>query len=120
MQLEFFASSNSSEGFKSYYPEVFARANRLYVIKGGPGTGKSSLMRRAAAAAEKKGFATEHYFCSSDPSSLDGVLKQFHSLSKRGLSSLFARPCSQCQRDREEQIALSPVTAHFYTLCPAV
>ena len=37
MQQRYFAASNSSEGFKSYFSEVFERADRLYVIKGGPG-----------------------------------------------------------------------------------
>ena len=42
-----FAASNSCEGFKSYYGEIFAGPGieRLYVIKGGPGTGKSHFMR---------------------------------------------------------------------------
>ena len=74
MQHEYFAASNSSEGFKSYYPEVFGRADRLYVIKGGPGTGKSGLMQKCAESARKKGLEVEYYFCSSDPRSLDGVL----------------------------------------------
>ena len=74
MQHRYFAASNSSEGFKSYYGEVFDRAERLYVIKGGPGTGKSSLMKRVVAEAEREGFEVEYYYCSSDPSSLDGIL----------------------------------------------
>ena len=44
------------------------------MIKGGPGTGKSSLMKRVAAEAEREGFEVEYYYCSSDPSSLDGIL----------------------------------------------
>ena len=74
MQHRYFASSNSSEGFKNRYREVFGRADKLYVIKGGPGTGKSSLMKKCALAAEKKGYGVEYYYCSSDPESLDGVL----------------------------------------------
>lgn len=74
MQHNYFAASNSSEGFKCYYQEIFGRADKLYIIKGGPGTGKSSLMKRVAGEYEKKGVRVEHYFCSSDPTSLDGVL----------------------------------------------
>lgn len=74
MQHRYFASSNSSEGFKNCYAEVFDRADRLYVIKGGPGTGKSSLMKKCAAEAKKKGAEIEYYYCSSDPESLDGIL----------------------------------------------
>ena len=78
MQHHYFAASNSSEGFKSYYGEVFGRAERLYVIKGGPGTGKSSLMKRVVAEAEREGLDVEYYYCSSDPTSLDGILISTH------------------------------------------
>lgn len=74
MQHKYFAASNSAEGFKNYYPEVFARADFIYIIKGGPGTGKSSLMKKYALRAEAKGHICEYYYCSSDPESLDGVL----------------------------------------------
>jgi len=74
MEHRYFAASNSAEGFKNYYAEVFSRADFIYIIKGGPGTGKSSLMKRVARRAEEKGAECEYYFCSSDPSSLDGVL----------------------------------------------
>lgn len=74
MENAFFAASNSAEGFKNYYGECFDRADRLYIIKGGPGTGKSTLMRRVADIATSKGMYTERYFCSSDHTSFDGVL----------------------------------------------
>lgn len=74
MQHQYFAAVNSSEGFKSYFEEIFESADLLYVIKGGPGTGKSSFMKRVAKAAERKGRAVEYYLCSSDPDSIDGVL----------------------------------------------
>lgn len=47
---------------------------RLYIIKGGPGTGKSTLMKKVAHEAEKRGLYFEKIFCSSDPSSLDAVI----------------------------------------------
>ena len=74
MQHRYFAASNSAGGFKNYYPEVFSRADFVYIIKGGPGTGKSSLMKRVAKACEGRGEECEYYYCSSDPSSLDGIL----------------------------------------------
>lgn len=74
MNHRYFAASNSAEGFKNYYSEVFSRADFVYIIKGGPGTGKSSLMKKFARSAEDSGAVCEYYFCSSDPSSLDGVL----------------------------------------------
>ena len=71
-----FAASNSAKGFKSYYDEIFERKKyqRIYIIKGGPGTGKSSFMRKVAEASEEKGYFVEYYYCSSDPESLDGII----------------------------------------------
>ena len=74
MQHKYFAAANSSEGFKGYFGEIFAPADLLYVIKGGPGTGKSGFMKRIARVAEENGIEVEYYLCSSDPDSVDGIL----------------------------------------------
>lgn len=73
---EYFAAANTSDGFISYFDRVFdpSKLDCLYVIKGGPGTGKSSMLFRVADAAEKRGYEVFYYYCSSDPSSLDGIL----------------------------------------------
>lgn len=73
---EFFASANGGEGFFSYYGEIFSpeHLERRYLIKGGAGSGKSSLIRRVADLAEKKGIEVERYLCSSDHTSLDGAI----------------------------------------------
>ena len=71
-----FAASNSSDGFKSYYDSVFDRESlrHLYIIKGGPGTGKSSFMRDVGEYFEGLGRKVAYYRCSSDPDSLDGII----------------------------------------------
>ncbi|MBE6596128.1 MAG: hypothetical protein E7641_00515 [Ruminococcaceae bacterium] len=71
-----FAASNSAEGFKSYYEQIFKREEltRFYIIKGGPGTGKSSFMRAVARAFSEKGYSVEYYNCSSDPDSVDAIV----------------------------------------------
>lgn len=74
MQNRYFAASNSSRGFKNYFKEVFSDADLLYVVKGGPGTGKSSFMKHCSKRAEERGYAVENFCCSSDADSLDGVL----------------------------------------------
>ena len=73
---EFFAAANSGKGFVSFYGEIFKNKNikRRYLIKGGPGTGKSTFMKNLADAAELLGFCVERYRCSSDPTSLDGII----------------------------------------------
>lgn len=71
---KYFAASNSSSGFKCYYGDCFSGLDKLYIIKGGPGTGKSCLMKRVAAHSEKNGYYVEYFFCSSDQESLDGII----------------------------------------------
>ena len=71
----YFAASNSRGGFHSDYEACFRhRVDRLMCIKGGPGTGKSTLMRHVANEAERRGWRAEYYYCSSDADSLDAVL----------------------------------------------
>ncbi len=69
MNKRYFAASNSTEGFVSHYPEIFGDCRRIYIVKGGPGTGKSRFLSELA-----KGREATLYFCSSDPDSLDGVI----------------------------------------------
>ncbi len=70
----YFAASNTENGFVSYFAEnLRERADRCYIIKGGPGTGKSRLMQEMGAAFEAAGGDVEYYYCSSDPVSLDGL-----------------------------------------------
>ena len=76
-ERRYFAASNSCRGFVSYYPTCFGSENgveKLYIIKGGPGTGKSRFMRDVAEYATARGADVTYYYCSSDPSSLDGVI----------------------------------------------
>ncbi len=81
----YFAASNSCGGFRNYYGDIFteSRADRLYIIKGGPGTGKSHFMKVVARRARGQGYRVTEYACSSDPASLDGIL-----LEKEGCPTL--------------------------------
>ncbi len=74
--LSFFAASNSGHGFISYFDKVFCTDtfNTVYILKGGPGTGKSSLMKAAEKKALSLGYKCEVVLCSSDPYSYDGVI----------------------------------------------
>ena len=71
-----FAAANGGRGFVGFYEDIFGRKEitRRYLIKGGPGTGKSTFMGRVAEAAEGAGFFVERYKCSSDPESLDAIV----------------------------------------------
>lgn len=72
----YFASANMAHGFVSFFERCFMqeRISRLYMIKGGPGTGKSRFIGDVATHAVKRGWHAEYYACSSDPDSLDGVI----------------------------------------------
>ena len=73
---KFFAAANTENGFSSLFDEIFApeKFRCVYILKGGPGTGKSTLMRRIADVAQSKGYDVENICCASDPDSLDGVI----------------------------------------------
>ena len=73
---EYFVASNSHDGFCSYYEEVFKSTeyDRLFIIKGGSGTGKSYLMKYLCRKCEAIGADIEYIYCSSDPTSLDGAI----------------------------------------------
>lgn len=74
MKLSYFLGANSKDGFASLYSGFAAgEGDRLHIIKGGPGTGKSGFMKKIGAAAEKTGMDVEYVPCSGDPDSLDGV-----------------------------------------------
>ena len=75
-KVRFFLGANSPAGFASLYDQLPApeEARTICILKGGPGCGKSSLMRRVGAAREEKGQEVEYILCSGDPDSLDGVL----------------------------------------------
>jgi len=85
--LHFFAGGNTACGFYSCFPDILpaSQQKRMYYIKGGPGTGKSTLMKQVAQAAQSRGHETVFFHCSSDPDSLDGI-----SLPKLGIAMMDA------------------------------
>lgn len=75
MVTNFFLGANSGEGFQSLYGGFTnpARLRDLMVLKGGPGVGKSTLMKYIGKRAEEAGEDVEYIWCSGDPDSLDAV-----------------------------------------------
>lgn len=75
-QVRFYLGANSPTGFYSLYDQLIdpAKAEDLIILKGGPGCGKSSLMRKVAQAMESRGLEVEYIQCSGDPDSLDAVV----------------------------------------------
>lgn len=75
-RVEYFLGANSSAGFFSLYDQLIdpETASRVYILKGGPGCGKSTLMGMVAKELERVGERVEYILCSGDPDSLDGVV----------------------------------------------
>ncbi len=73
---DYFLGASSPNGFFSLFEKAYDPYNgwKACIIKGGPGTGKSSLMKRIANEAAERGYVCERAFCSSDPQSLDAVI----------------------------------------------
>lgn len=70
----YYLGSNTYKGFYGLYEEAIAPLDRVFLLKGGPGTGKSSLMKKVMKEGLNRGYSVECWHCSGDPNSLDGVL----------------------------------------------
>lgn len=73
MSFDYYLGANTPNGFVSCFEGMTDTVSRLYIIKGGPGCGKSTAMKRIAAVCEAAGIAVQRIWCSSDAGSLDGV-----------------------------------------------
>lgn len=62
------------DGTKNYINELTRELKSRIFIKGRPGTGKSTMLKKIRSAANAKGFDTETYYCSFDTDSLDMVI----------------------------------------------
>ena len=70
----YFLGCPTPDGFETHLGDDIKSGDFFtYIIKGGPGTGKSTLMKRLAAALSDVDPA-ELYYCSSDPDSLDALV----------------------------------------------
>ena len=69
----YFLGANTKAGFFSLYGDFPPEGAYLHILKGGPGSGKSSLLKAIAKAAKARGLAVEQVLCSGDPDSLDGI-----------------------------------------------
>ena len=74
--IDFFIGANTPLGFVSRYDQIAKDESikKIYVIKGGAGTGKSTLMKKIAEKCFDNGSVVERIHCSSDPDSLDCVV----------------------------------------------
>jgi DNA replication protein DnaC len=70
-----FPGNNTPLGFYSFYDYILPKdSTRVFVIKGGPGVGKSTFMSAIAEDMAQRGFDIEVHHCSSDNNSIDGIV----------------------------------------------
>jgi ABC-type cobalamin/Fe3+-siderophores transport system ATPase subunit len=70
----YYAGGNTARGFYNLFESNLNSLNRIYILKGGPGTGKSTLMKNIGQYWVHKGFDIELIHCASDLQSIDGVI----------------------------------------------
>lgn len=68
---ERFFGASTPNGAMHYIENLTAGIAKRYFLKGRPGTGKSTLLRKLAAASAGRGLDTEIYSCAFDSNSLD-------------------------------------------------
>ena len=133
---QFFLGANSPQGFYSLFDELEQSQQpwHSFLIKGGPGTGKSSFLKRVAAHFGPSCPNMELFPCSSDPDSLDAVLLPEQHLSLMDATAPHAREAAipavrhtilsfgdhldgrRLQEQRREIEAISASTPEYYRL----
>ncbi|WP_147820749.1 hypothetical protein [Salidesulfovibrio onnuriiensis] len=69
-----FFGCNSAEGFHSFFNFLPDLDNaKMIIVKGGPGTGKSTFINRIGETFAGQGYDLEYQHCSLDPESYDAV-----------------------------------------------
>ena len=70
-----FPGGNTANGFFSLHNNIISeKRNMLYIFKGMPGGGKSSLMRDIGERMYNEGYDIEYHHCPSDPKSVDAIV----------------------------------------------
>lgn len=73
-EINYYAGGNTAKGFVHFFESNFQDLERLFILKGGPGTGKSSMIKSIGNEWREKGYDLEWIHCSSDAESLDAVI----------------------------------------------
>ena len=76
VERHYFPGGNTPQGFFSYYKYILSQreASRIICIKGGPGTGKSTFMKKIGEKFVQMGEDVDFLHCSADDGSLDGIV----------------------------------------------
>ena len=75
MTRHMFAGASSPVGFVDFFRHIMPieKARKRYFLKGSSGSGKSTFIKKIAAAFEAEGYNIEKFHCANDPNSLDAI-----------------------------------------------
>lgn len=73
MIRNYYAGGNTAKGFHHFFPSNLSGLKRVFILKGGPGTGKSTMMKAIGKRWENQ-YEVEYIHCASDWGSIDGVI----------------------------------------------
>ena len=75
-QRHYFPGNNTPQGFFSYYDYILPgnEAEKIICLKGCPGSGKSTLMKKIGQMFADAGEDVDFLHCSADENSLDGII----------------------------------------------
>ena len=74
--IRYFPGNNTPEGYYSFFDYIlpWKQAQRIIIIKGGPGVGKSTMIRKITKELVERGLDIELLHCTADSNSLDGLI----------------------------------------------
>lgn len=73
VKRQYLIASNTSDGFVSFSHNFLRDAERVYILKGGPGCGKSTFLKRIGEDILKEDFSVDFINSPSDANSIDGI-----------------------------------------------
>ncbi len=68
-----FTSSHTGKGFYTFIPGLLEGVKKVYVLKGAPGTGKSTFIRCLGDSLSEQGYEVEFWMSAEDPMNPEGV-----------------------------------------------
>jgi len=74
--IRYFPGNNTPDGYYSFFEYIlpWKLAKRIIIIKGGPGVGKSTMIRKITKELVERGLDVELLHCTADSNSLDGLI----------------------------------------------
>ena len=69
----YFVTANTSSGFVSFFDDVIKQSERVYIIKGGPGSGKSTFIKRIGEDLLSMGMNVDFIYSPEDKNSIEGI-----------------------------------------------